>query len=144
MPLKVFESGVHKRVRILADVLWLYQLRLVTSRLQYSQLKNWNNVIYMHVCNLPLVLSSTPISGYISSSYSIEWRLSDQFMVYFCHLLDWSVKWQWKISYTIQRSHYINLQCNTEDQNNGCWKFSSAITVINCILKYIEIEKKYF
>ncbi len=63
-----------------------------TSWLQYSQLKNWNNVIYMHVCNLPLVLSSTSNSGSISSSYSIEWRLSDQFIVYFCHLLDWSVK----------------------------------------------------
>ncbi len=33
--------------------------------------------------------------------------------------------------------------CDTEDYNNGCWKFSFAITGINCILKYIKIEHSY-
>ncbi len=32
--------------------------------------------------------------------------------------------------------------CDTEDWNNGCWKFSFAITGINGISKYIKIEKK--
>ncbi len=40
----------------------------------------------------PWCCPETSNSGSISSSYSIEWRLSDQFIVYFCHLLDWSVK----------------------------------------------------
>ncbi len=30
---------------------------------------------------------------------------------------------------------------DAEDWSNGCWKFSFAITRINHILKYIQIEK---
>ncbi len=32
----------------------------------------------------------------------------------------------------------------TEDWNNGCWKFSFAITGINYVLKYIKIENSCF
>ncbi len=34
--------------------------------------------------------------------------------------------------------------CDTEDWRNGHWKFSFAITGINYILKYTEIENNYF
>ncbi len=34
--------------------------------------------------------------------------------------------------------------CDTEDWDNGCWKFNFAITEINYILKYIQIENSYF
>ncbi len=30
--------------------------------------------------------------------------------------------------------------CDTEDWSNDCWKFKFAITEINDILKYIQIE----
>ncbi len=33
--------------------------------------------------------------------------------------------------------------CDTEDCSNGCWKFSFAITGINDILKYIQVENSY-
>ncbi len=32
---------------------------------------------------------------------------------------------------------------NTEDWSNGCWKFSFAISGINLILQYIQIEKLF-
>ncbi len=34
--------------------------------------------------------------------------------------------------------------CDTEDWSNDCWKFSFAITRINYILKYTEMEKRLF
>ncbi len=30
--------------------------------------------------------------------------------------------------------------CDTEDLSNGFWKFSFAITGVNCILKYIKLN----
>ncbi len=34
--------------------------------------------------------------------------------------------------------------CDTEDWSNGSWKFNFAITEINYILKYINIEFVFF
>ncbi len=34
--------------------------------------------------------------------------------------------------------------CDTKDGSNDCWKFSFAITEINYVLIYIEIESSYF
>ncbi len=36
------------------------------------------------------------------------------------------------------------VSCDTKDWSNDCWKFSFAITEINYVLIYTEIESSYF